>query len=548
MKRNIFIIAAVMLCGVSFAQKDTLRAVVNIASDYTPMTIPVKKMNFTPEAVDNAARRTPEIVFSESSMPFSGFVSEKSTKEVTHKAQQPYNGYVRAGYGVINELDAKAACSYDITSRDNVNAFASIDGYKRALDGEIHDWKSRFYNTMFGFNYSHRFNYLKLDVDAGLGNMVFNYQDAGFNNGHTDKQNSMEYRFGIRGASSLSGPFAYTFKAGYTHNTRKYSSDARQRISENRIIAGGTLSCRVDDSELEKFGIDLDVNTFLYNRALRNSVNGYKDYVSVNVDPYLDFNFFGWKFRLGTSMNVITANGPVFSIAPDLRLRKDFSNSIALFASVAGGREDNTFAKMQSLTPYWGHEAATSWQLKPTYRVVDLLVGSSYTLEPLSVEVTAGYAYTKDDMLQTMVVSQNAYIYTNFAQQNTHNAHAFARVGYDFGGWFKVSGDARYDFWHGANKDLLVLKPEITCNVNAELRLFRNLTLNAGYNFTRYTRSELGKRVGLKNDLNAKIAYQFTPWIGAYIQGENLLNDSYYDYAGYFARGARGVIGVSANF
>ena len=65
MKRNIFIIAAIMLCGVSFAQKDTLRAVVNIASDYTPMTIPVKKMNFTPEAVDNAARRTPEIVFSE---------------------------------------------------------------------------------------------------------------------------------------------------------------------------------------------------------------------------------------------------------------------------------------------------------------------------------------------------------------------------------------------------------------------------------------------------------------------------------------------------
>ena len=550
MKRNILVMAAVLASSLSFAQSDTLRAVVNIKSDYTPVTMPVKKINFTPDAVEYEKRRTPQIQFSESAVPYSDFVSERSTKELTHTEKRPYNGYVRAGYGVVNELDAKAAYNIDITSRDNINAMVSVDGYNRYLDGEFNDWKSRLYNTVFDASYSHRFNSMMLGVDAGLDNMVFNYQDqdARVNMEHTDRQNSMNYRVSVKGASLLDGPFSYSFRAGYTHGARKYSSDVKRNINENRIFAEGTLLYNLDNPDLDNMGVDIDVNAFIYNGALRNKVNRYNDYASINIAPYLNFNIYDWGLRLGTNMNFVTANTAVFSIAPDIRLRKNFSDKVLFHASITGGRQDNYFSKLQSLTPYWGYDDNVGKQLKPTYRIVDLLVGSTFVVEPLLVEMSLGYAYTKDDLLQTMDVTPNAYIYSNFVQRNTHNAHAFARVGYDLGGWLKVSGDARYDFWHCSNKDLLVLKPEVTCNVNAQVRVWGNLTMNAGYNFTYYTRSEKGKRVSAKNELNFRMAYQFTPRFGAYLQGDNLLNDSYYEYAGYYTRGVRGLLGLTANF
>lgn len=538
----------VMVSVAVSAQRDTLRAVVDIEGEYIPEAIPVKKMNFTPVIVEDGGREVAEPRFSETARPFGGFVSEKNTKELVHKAELPYNGYARVGYGVANELDIKAAYNYDITESDNINAFVAVDGYRRFVDGELYDWKSRMYNTMSGINYSHTFSALRLDADAGFSNMVFNYQDAGFNEGCTDKQNYTNFRFSVRGASILSGPFAYSFRAGYTNNAHKYSSDFKRNINENRINAGGAVSYMIDNPDVQGVGIDIETNTYLYSSLLQKGVNGYDDYTVVHLAPYIDFGFFDWQLRLGTRMDIRTANGATFSIAPDIKLRRDFSDQIQFFASATGGRKDNSFAVLQSVTPYWNHEDGITKQLKPTYKVVDAAVGSTINIEPLSIELRGGYAYTKDDLLQTMGVSQHAYIYTAFEQQNTHNAHAYVRLGYDLGGWLSVSGDARYDYWSCDNKDLLVLKPEISCNLNAEVRPLENLTLNAGYNFTRFTKSAKEKRVGLKNDLNLRIAYQITPRFGAYVQGDNLLNDSFYEYAGYFDRGARGVIGVTANF
>ena len=92
-----------------------------------------------------------------------------------------------------------------------------------------------------------------------------------------------------------------------------------------------------------------------------------------------------------------------------------------------------------------------------------------------------------------------------------------------------------------------MMKPEVTCNINAEFKPFDGLTLNAGYNFTYFTKSA-GSRISEKSELNLRANYDIFPWLGVYIQGENLLNDKYFEYAGYRALGARGLLGVTANF
>ena len=139
-------------------------------------------------------------------------------------------------------------------------------------------------------------------------------------------------------------------------------------------------------------------------------------------------------------------------------------------------------------------------------------------------------------------------MYANFEQDNTHHAYANLRLGCDLRSWVKLSADARYDFWSCSNNDLLIMKPQITVDANAEVRIIEHLTMRAGYNFTRYTKSATRGRISNKNDLYARISYQITKRYGAYIQGNNLLNSRYFDYAGYVTRGIRGSLGATVNF
>jgi hypothetical protein len=186
----------------------------------------------------------------------------------------------------------------------------------------------------------------------------------------------------------------------------------------------------------------------------------------------------------------------------------------------------------------------------PTYRIVDTKIGSHITAGPYSFDVYAGYAYTKDDILQSIGISSGStmyrLVYSDIAQQNTHDIFIGAGAGCNLGNWMKLSAEVRYDKWIGDNKDLLMMKPMLTFDINLEYRIIEDLTLRAGYNLTFYTKGY--KRNNSKNELYARASYQIFDWLGAYIQGDNLLNCDYYEYAGYRALRARGSLGVTANF
>ena len=97
--------AAMMLSCALYAQTDSLRAVVNVSNEYNPVQINVNKRNFTPTISNHTQTSTPEYEFTTAAMPYRGFVSERYTQELLPGQEQPYNGYVRLGYGITNELD-----------------------------------------------------------------------------------------------------------------------------------------------------------------------------------------------------------------------------------------------------------------------------------------------------------------------------------------------------------------------------------------------------------------------------------------------------------
>ena len=558
MKKNIILITALLLCGVTYAQEEVQNAVVNVENDYNPTVVKVNKKNFTPTVEEKSNAKPLEQVFSEKASPYTTFNSQREAKEILPKMEEPMSGYVRAGYGTANVIDAKLGYNMSFKQNGNLGFIASLDGFKCNLQGIHNKWRSRMYNTVAGIDYTHRFKGLLFDINGGFNNRTFNYQRINDEVNGSDRQTHRNYDIHLKGISQLAGPLAYSFKAGYTHSLLAYSTAMPDIIAENHINAGLTMSRETYHRWLYRYGAEIDFNGFLYTANLKNANFGYRNIFSIDINPFTDFNFNNWILKAGIKMNMRIGNSSFFAIAPDFRVDKNLTKNISMYALISGGREDNSFKKIEGVTAYWGYDKNSDKQIKPTYKIVDLRAGTRMNIEPVSFDIYAGYSYTKDDLLQELSYSarsSRALIYANPAQGNTQNVHAGFRMGLDYGGWIKISGEARYDYWRcvnpiskSADTQLLVLKPEWSTDVNIETHPIKNLTIKAGYNFVRYTKMEYGNRLNNKHDLYLRANYNINKWFGAYIQGENLLNNTHYNYVGYRALGIRGLIGVTANF
>ncbi|MBR5592729.1 MAG: hypothetical protein IKW46_01530 [Bacteroidaceae bacterium] len=555
MKRTILLISALVLSGAVQAQTGSKNAVVNVENDYNPEVIEVRKKNLTPSDETNTDNTPMTLMFSKSGKAYNGFTSETDISDILPKKESVFPGYVRLGYGLTNDIDAKAAYRLSTGKNGALKAYAGFNGYKTDVDhlfATEKPWNSRMFNTIAGIGYSYRFKALTLGIDGAFKNSTFNYQCTdNVITPLTDKQDGQSYRLAISGTSNPIGALSYSFNGDIEYIARSYSSGEKAPIGEMRYGVGGNIGYEVVSDYLKSFGIGLHLDAFSYNGTLKKANSGYGNLFSIDTNPYLDFTFGKWAVGIGTKMNIITRGNGFFAIAPNIKVESHLNKNITLFGYITGGRTNNSFAKLNSITPYWGFVENGDFRFKPTYRIVDAGIGSRISFDALSIGLNAGYTFTKDDLLETLQRQTNdqfTLMYVNFRQENTHHAFVDLRLGYDLRSWLKLSADARYDFWSCKEKNLLVMKPQFTVDANAEIRVLRHLTLRAGYNFTRYTKSSTQGRLSNKNDLYARISYQINKRIGAYIQGNNLLNCKYFEYAGYATRGIRGSLGATVNF
>lgn len=554
MRKTLILISALTLSLAATAQTDNKNAVVNVENDYNPEVVGVTKKDFTPS--DDAKPNTDPmaLMFSRTGKAYDGFASDTDVKDALPQKEEQFPGYVRLGYGLTNDIDAKVAYRLGVGKNGALKAYAGFDGYKCNVDGLFSEWNSRLYQATAGVGYTQRLKAMTLGVDGAFKNNVFNYQNTGVAAPDmTDKQDGQNYKLAISAVSHRLGAFSFNIEGDVEYITRNWSSGVKAPIGEMRYGVGAGFGYELMTKYVNSFGVDLGMDAYTYNSTLRNAGMGYNTNFSIDVDPHVNLKFGNWNLKTGVTMNIVTHGESAFAIAPDIEVYSNVKENISVYGSVAGGRTENGFAKLDGITPYWGFVKGENTSLKPTYRVVDVNLGSRISFEPLSMEVSAGYAYTQDDLLEISqpLADNQAYshlVYVNFGQDNTHHAYVALDLGLDLHSWMKLSADVRYDFWHCNNDHLLVMKPEFTVDANAEFRLIEHLTMRVGYNFTLYTKSEARGRISNRNDLYARVSYQINKRFGAYIQGNNLLNDKYFEHAGYFARGIRGSLGATVNF
>lgn len=552
MKKTIISALAALFAATTFAQTDSLNAVVKVENDYNPIIVKAVKQSFTPQ-IEMPTDNTPlDLVFSRSATPFERFISNRDLTNLLPEQETTYNGYTRFGYGNCNNVDAKLGYRLDVAENDVINLFASLTGFSCDIDKvTAGDWKSRYYDTWFSADYTHRFRGMSMTFMGGVNNNVFNYQPGElFLGAGTDKQHNNDYRLMARVKSHLAGPISYNANIGYQLHTRKYSSVMKKRINENQFTAGGEIAIEFNNEQLRGLGLAAAFDAFTYNDALKPQLGEYKydDYISIRLNPFMDFRFDAWKLRLGIHTDILTANGKSIAFAPDVKFEGPLSENIILYANATGGNQLNTFASFNELSPYWGYSAGSK-QLTPTYNVFDVETGLRMGFEPLDIHMFMGYDYSKYNLLPTATfINPSGLVYTELAQDDTRKYYVGGKLSYDYSGWLNVTADARYNKWSCDDADeLLLFTPMIEANAKARARLYDGLYFGLGYNYARYTKGDSG-RIKDMNNLNANVSYKFHKQFNAYIQADNLLNKKHFSYAGYVARGINFLAGVEYNF
>ena len=135
MKRNILLLTALFIFGTLFAQEDSQNAVVSVENDYNPTIVTVNKKSFTPTVESKSQAKPAELIFSKQTTPYTGFVSEKNTKELLPAQERPLPGYLRVGYGIRNDIDAKLAYNLNFGTKSYLRVLGAFDGFKSNING-----------------------------------------------------------------------------------------------------------------------------------------------------------------------------------------------------------------------------------------------------------------------------------------------------------------------------------------------------------------------------------------------------------------------------
>ena len=238
--------------------------------------------------------------------------------------------------------------------------------------------------------------------------------------------------------------------------------------------------------------------------------------------------------------------GKKFRAAPDVEIQYIFSDSYILYAQGKGGRLQNDFRRLETITPY----GITNQQLDNTYEQLNAAIG--FKASPVSglwFNLYGGYQDLKNDLIDTPTVKSDG-ISNVFLTEDTKNLYAGADLSYNYKDVFYLAANAVYRHWttDSDGSDVVVsFKPSVEGNLNLKVHPISPLLVGIGYQHISRQGVE-GNKADPVSNLYLNGSYELFKGISVYARVNNLLNKDYQYYWGYPSEGLSFLGGVSFLF
>jgi hypothetical protein len=541
MKKDILLTFFVCMLTMPAAAQDELNSrSMTVEGTYNPQVTEASKITPVPEKNSIRTNSGSVTYITEgkeynrfSRKPMNTFSSADSASEL-----RKYYGTVKLGYGLRNNIDGLVDFNWNPTEKDKLSINGSLYGWNTEMKNE---WRSKLYSTYWKADYSHIFDNIILNVNGAFGREAFNYMPGYLMNPDSIIDLDMDITKGslVTEIRSVKGDdLDFDMKIGWYGLKRgDININNTEKNKENILRIEGAASIPYSDGRL---GVKYRQKSAFYNW---NGLSEFKNFTTISLSPYWRWSDEEMEFNIGVNFDVRNRVGSRLMASPDLWFKYKPNTDVTLYGQLKGGIQDNEVRRLNALSPYWSENS----QIRDGYTFADLSVGIKYVASAsVQMYMGGGLKYSKDELFQVM---SNDYVVTSRIFQDKASL-LYLNMGSDmsFSGKYDLSLDILLADWN--TKDLntsLILKPWFDMNFNARANIYGPLDANLKYNVSIFEKRN-GFRLPMVNNLSIGFDYDLKDNVSLFADFCNVLDQSYYYYAGYRALKFSFMLGASISF
>jgi hypothetical protein len=560
-----------------------------LEKEYNPTIRDAVKINQLPELREPQAPKS-KVEFSNYAVPYeirSGLNLLNPQSFLSDLNYSKYKGYATAGISTL--LDINGDLGYQIlnSKKDFLSLFASHRSSNSNVTNLQIDTTQKFKinDNWIGLNFLHKFDKVKLNIDAKYTYSAFDYSglSSAFASGIIMEEpyltmnafpNQVNNLFEIH-AGVLSDEASvknYKINATYTRYGQEYMlTTIESGRKENRILIDGDFHTKFNST----MGLGLAGGLKNYSYSLPNRFKGLDDLVSeywgnsnysvLSLNPYFYFEGDNWDLLLGGKIDFEFGGSKKGIAAPTIRFNYYPTDQFLFYVIADGGRKDNsnynTFYENRYVNPVF--------KIWDSRTFLDGTAGIKFLpIRNLSVDIFGGYKMTLDEhfyLYSTIYPDADGLAGTTLIPdyQDANTLKGGADIKYILQDVFEIDLKGVYYNWDITTKPEVFFseeylqawhKPNFVADLNAAYRLSAiPLRFNLAYHgeFGRKTTPPINSlNFDMKdiNDLSLKATYSVNKFFSAYLSTNNLLFQKQDIWYGYPAQNFNIMAGISVLF
>jgi hypothetical protein len=313
-----------------------------------------------------------------------------------------------------------------------------------------------------------------------------------------------------------------------------------------------------------RMGVDVEMYNLSY-RSGNPALSYFSDaYSVVGLNPYYSIERSNYNVRLGVKSNFSFVHGQPFSPSADIRAEwRVAPEFFSVYGGATGGYAVNTMDAMADENRYLYSDT----RVNDTYTPYDVYAG--FKVKPLYNLLLDAYIdyrsinnqyffVNKEYSISTMTVPPfvpNTGLFTNrfnVIYSDATQLRVGARAAYNFKNLVNVELKGAYNGWAVATEQYAWNKPKWEASLNTGVRINSewSVSANAFYEGERY--AKLGNLPPIlmrdKIDINLGANYSYNNWLTAFVKVNNLINNHYQDFYGYYVQGFNVLVGAGFSF
>lgn len=579
MKKNIFTVIVGLLSTITlYAQQpaDTvLTRQLELQREFNPTLRDANKINSLPAIREPQVTKadTDYATWSTRATPPLEIALPKPGEIMTEIPFNLRKGYLLLNAGNYANIDGALGFRFLDSETDKLNFMFLHNSTNGELDynqASTPNWiKSKYMDNFAKLNFRHIFETVNFDLYTSYLHSQFNYYGNNFGETRVhDDNNQILGVFNLKAAlqSTQTDVLNYTGSLNYHYFTTKYGQTLNdESLNGNQIEAEVDLNKSFLGGD-NLLGIKGNLTAVFYDEFDHNE-DEISNFLMLDVSPYIHFEGFNWKVRVGANIDFVFDDENQFYISPNALLSVMLTEKTSLYLNANGGVQKNTYLDMYKESRY----LLPNTIVKHSYTPYDITAGTKIgTIDGFRIDLFGGYKKTESEhfLFLNPVYSPDStpseqpnyqeFLYPTLGDL-THS-HIGGIIHSNIWSPLDLSLRLKKNFYSLSKVTELEVvptelkawnKPGLEADIRAAYSVTSDLKLTLGYYFAndRWTVVN-GENVEMDNlnDLNVGAIYNINDMFSINLKANNILNQSYDIWYGHPAQGVNVIGGFTFKF